>query len=248
MPPKPINMKGEKHGMLTCLEYAGSRKGTGALWLCRCDCGNTKIVSRSDLIKADSGKGVRSCGCLAKKSLDQNRQQLIGNYKDISEQEFGYLTAIEPVDTSNDGKTIWSCRCECGNYIEVRINNLESGNTTSCGCRIMSKGEEKIFNLLIEAGIPFKREVRINYEDGSYGRFDFYINNRYVIEYDGIQHFEERDWGDPLELIQERDIKKNEYCQQHNIPLIRIPYTKYDTLTINDLILEKKEKQDERYI
>ena len=30
---------------------------------------------------------------------------------------------------------------------------------------------------------------------------------------------------------------KNEYCIKHNIPLIRIPYTHYENLKIEDLLL-----------
>jgi len=31
---------------------------------------------------------------------------------------------------------------------------------------------------------------------------------------------------------------KNTYCKEHNIPLIRIPYTHYNDLCIEDLLLE----------
>lgn len=33
----------------------------------------------------------------------------------------------------------------------------------------------------------------------------------------------------------------NNICKNNNIPLIRIPYTKLDTLCINDLLLETTE-------
>ena len=33
-------------------------------------------------------------------------------------------------------------------------------------------------------------------------------------------------------------MKKNEYCKKHNIPLIRIPYTIRNKITINDLKLD----------
>jgi len=29
---------------------------------------------------------------------------------------------------------IWRCRCDCGNARAVQLNNLRSGNTSSCGC------------------------------------------------------------------------------------------------------------------
>ena len=68
-------------------------------------------------------------------------------------------------------------------------------------------------------------------------RFDFYVNNQYLIEFDGIQHFiQSKNW-EPLEDTQYRDNIKNQWCKENNIPLIRIPYTKLNTLTIDDLLL-----------
>lgn len=59
------DIKGQRFGRLTVLEYAGiyrspSGGGRGALWKCQCDCGNIKIVQRGALI---NGLTV-SCKCL----------------------------------------------------------------------------------------------------------------------------------------------------------------------------------------
>lgn len=73
---------------------------------------------------------------------------------------------------------------------------------------------------------------------GGYYRFDFYVENKYLIEYDGIQHFSPGSGWNTLEQLkktQEKDKLKNLWCQQHNIPLIRIPYTHLDEITIEDL-------------
>jgi hypothetical protein len=77
-------------------------------------------------------------------------------------------------------------------------------------------------------------------------RFDFGIlddNNNliYLIEYDGEQHYNiTGGWSNQEHLnnLQQRDKIKNEYCLINNIPLIRIPYTKYNSLTIKDLLLQ----------
>ena len=73
----------------------------------------------------------------------------------------------------------------------------------------------------------------------------FFINNNYIIEYDGEQHFIEESFGDSKisgkeKLIKQKqyDAIKNEYCFSHNIPLIRIPYTHYKDIVIEDLQLE----------
>ena len=55
-----VDRLGNKCGKLTVLERAGSNKYKRALWLCRCECGNTKIVSSEHLRKG----AVKSCGCI----------------------------------------------------------------------------------------------------------------------------------------------------------------------------------------
>lgn len=51
---------------------------------------------------------------------------------DISGHVFGKLTALEVVGKSGR-ENVWLCRCECGNMTEVRLSNLRTGNTRSCG-------------------------------------------------------------------------------------------------------------------
>lgn len=41
-----------------------------------------------------------------------------------------------------------------------------------------------------------------------------------------------------VELIQKRDEYKNNWCKEHHIPLIRIPYTHKNNLCLEDLLLE----------
>ena len=65
-------------------------------------------------------------------------------------------------------------------------------------------------------------------------RFDLYLPDRNMcIEYDGIHHFESIRFGNMSEqqaqerflIQQQHDNIKDEYCETHNIHLIRIPYT-----------------------
>ncbi len=54
-----IDRTGQRHGRLVVLERRPNR-GARARWLCRCDCGNTKVIG------ADAMYGsTLSCGCLA---------------------------------------------------------------------------------------------------------------------------------------------------------------------------------------
>jgi hypothetical protein len=69
------DLTGQEFGRLTVIERAGSKSGH-ALWLCRCNCGNTTKVFSGDLIK----KSTRSCGCLKSEWLktDKNHQRKAG--------------------------------------------------------------------------------------------------------------------------------------------------------------------------
>lgn len=135
---------------------------------------------------------------------------------------------------------------DCGNPKQISVlgDNLRRGHTQSCGCERRSHGELKIAQLLSENNIPFEQEVvMFKYTNGANAKFDFYVNNQYLIEYDGETHYKYnlRGWHneEQLKAQQERDMIKTQWCKEHNIPLIRIPYTKYETLCIEDLLLRE---------
>lgn len=165
--------------------------------------------------------------------------------KDITNQRFGKLVAKKYAYTDNNKKSIWLCECDCGNKeVYIASNSLLAGKTQSCGC-LRSKGEEKISFLLQENNFSFVKEKTFEdcrYPETNYpARFDFYVNNSYLIEYDGIQHFNANGgWNDKKHFnkTQEQDAFKNEYCKKNKIPLIRIPYYHLDKLEVTDLVLE----------
>lgn len=111
-----------------------------------------------------------------------------------------------------------------------------------------SKGEQKIINILQRNGITFRREVSFKGLNGEHGkplRFDFLVRDpktmaTFLLEFDGKQHFEFTPYFHKKKADFHRqqawDIKKNRFCLEHNIPLIRIPYWALDTLTWRDII------------
>ena len=70
--------------------------------------------------------------------------------------------------------------------------------------------------------------------------FDFYIDNKYIIEYDGKQHYDPKyAWNSfQYEQTKNHDEMKTQWCKKNNIPLIRIPYTHLNELCLDDLKLE----------
>ena len=183
---------------------------------------------------------TKSCGCQSLK----NRKKYNISKGDI----FGYLTIIKETRRDSRGRGFFLCQCQCGNITEVRRDMLTSGNTISCGCKkFQSKGQELIKKLLQQNNIPFEREKIFNscrFPDTNYpARFDFYVNNSYIIEFDGQQHFKNKIskssffTKEKIQKIKQHDKFKDQWCKQNNIPLIRIPYTKLKSLTIKDLLL-----------
>lgn len=232
------DLTGKRFSKLTVIDKTTNRDIRGnVMWLCQCDCGNKKEIASADLI---SGK-IKSCGCLSKECL-QLGQGL--NFKDLTGQKFGKLIVLKRCeDKVIQGRKFvqWICKCSCGRETKVLASNLKNGNTESCGfCGNNSHGNNKISILLDEAKISYEREKRFpDCRDKSLLPFDFYVNNEYLIEYDGIQHFkEEKGLFADYENIHRRDNIKTNWCKENNIPLIRIPYTHYEKLNLEDLLLE----------
>lgn len=50
-------------------------------------------------------------------------------FKDRTNIKYGKLTALEYL-----GKSMWRCKCDCGNEKIVYGGHLENGHTKSCGC------------------------------------------------------------------------------------------------------------------
>ena len=235
----PKDLTGKKFGRLQVLSLAGTDRKQNTIWHCRCECGKYTDVVRYDLTSGHT----QSCGCLQK---ERTSQACRISDKSLENKKFGKLTVLSNVKISNTGHgTLRECKCECGNIIYVHTSDLISGHTQSCGCQNQSRGEEKIEKILLENNIPFEKEKTFSSckfpDTQALARFDFYVDNKYLIEYDGIQHFQTGtgifDSEEKFQKIQKRDSFKTHWCKENNIPLIRIPYTKYENLTIKDLLL-----------
>ena len=235
--PKQLNLIGQTFGRLTVIEKTDLRKRGSVIWKCKCACGKEHLVATPALTTGQS----KSCGCLHKEIVSQTMSKA---HDEIIGQRFGKLIALrkDKNHKAANGSYMIECKCDCGNIVFVPLSNLQNHHTNSCGCLNMSIGELKIYQLLTENNIPFEQEKK--FEDcrspiTNYPlRFDFYVNNQYLIEYDGRQHQEaDGGWGEPLENIIARDAYKTKWCKEHNIPLIRISYKDYENLTIQDLLL-----------
>lgn len=67
------DISGQKFGRLTAKHVAGIyEKSKITIWHCECECGNTKDVMRTSLIRG----GTTSCGCY-------NQERIFGGYEEI---------------------------------------------------------------------------------------------------------------------------------------------------------------------
>ena len=98
-----------------------------------------------------------------------------------------------------------------------------------------SRGEMKIEEILIAAGVNFKEEYSFKdllSNNGRPLRFDFAIFDDdgdldFLIEFQGEQHYVAKSkFGgiSGLRKQQYNDMQKRIYCQKHNITLVEIPY------------------------
>ena len=99
----------EKEQRLTIIEPAiySSKKGKAYNgYLCKCKCGNTKVVKRTDF---DNGK-IRSCGCLI---ADFNKTKIGNTYSRLRKK---VLFKNEPSPDFKRIKRIWkNMKSRCGN-------------------------------------------------------------------------------------------------------------------------------------
>ncbi len=101
------DLTGQAFGRLTVLRRAtaedrGRPKDAVRHYLCRCSCGQEKIVDGYNLRKGLS----TSCGC---KSAETRLGAHIGRHKDVTGQRFGRLTALSFVR-----RDTWRFACSCG--------------------------------------------------------------------------------------------------------------------------------------
>lgn len=236
------SMLGQVFGKLTVIERDISKPsghGCGSYWVCKCECGNKVSVARSQLARGRT----RSCGCLRKDVL-QKRNSL-----DITGRHFGYLIAKENTYQKNTHNSfIWRCECSnCGNTeYYCSVEDLQSGKVNSCGCKHKSLGEQKIEEILIKNNIIFHSQQKFDdlVSDKNYPlKYDFSIldDNKKIIrliEFDGEQHYNKNSFYYSEYQIKQDKIK-NQYANQHNIPLVRIPYNELDNLSLELIFSDK---------
>ena len=207
--------------------------------LIQCKCGNTFKVKWNHF-KNSCQRQCPKCG----QEKTANARRLDNEYVKNYIEKYGckLLSKYKNYDTKI------KIQCKCGNTFETLFCIFKDYDVHECKmCReknkSTSKGETKIEQWLINNNIKYKTQY--TFDDCKHTRklrFDFAILNKndevkMLIEFDGKQHFGIGMFSDDTEkmleeyqILKQSDNDKNEYCFKNCIPLLRIPYSKYNKL------------------
>lgn len=142
------------------------------------------------------------------------------------------LTPFDVV-AGTDKKVWWVCEsCKHEWETSVRGRTIKGSGCPSC---LESNGEKRVEIILNEIKINYEIQKRFDKcKNIKKLSFDFYLPQyNALIEYDGEQHFKSMDFfGGNKSFVetQKRDKIKNSFTLENNIPLLRIPYTKFDSI------------------
>lgn len=189
--------------------------------------------------KHREGRGCPECGReqLKKTMIDRCGADFIRKCKMIHGNNRYDYSKVEYNGSAK--KVLIKCN-ECGN----EFYQTASGHLSGYGCIFCSESHmEKRFRTKLESfglihGVDFYKEYSFPDLFGINKcplRYDFFIPSKnLLIELDGIQHYESGDHGkliiseEKFAGIKERDKKKNDYANNHDIKLLRIRYDKFD--------------------
>jgi hypothetical protein len=155
---KLIDLTGQRFGKLIVIEKVNKPehlKGHNTFWLCKCDCGNKKIIVGDSLKR----KETNSCGCYRAEIAEiagrarlpygqASMNALFGNYKatanrknlifSLSKEEFLEITSQKCFYCGLEPSNINKSKGNNGDYIYSGIDRLDNtkgyieGNVVSC--------------------------------------------------------------------------------------------------------------------
>lgn len=191
-------------------------------------CGRIYDRQAGDILQ---GKGCKFCGFGTTKDTQWFKEKVYEMYQ----EEYTVLGEYISTDT-----TILMRHNKCGKEYSIRPIDFIRG--TRCKCESTSKGEKIIEIFLRFNKIKFKQQY--TYEDCKNKArlpFDCAVKDNngqviFLIEFDGIQHYEPIYGEEQFVDTKYNDATKNSYCEDNNIPLVRIPF--WDMDKINNILID----------
>lgn len=139
----------------------------------------------------------------------------------------------EDVTECSNANVQWQCST-CKFIWKTRVSHRSNGH--GCPKCRQSKGEQRIERLLVEKGYRFKRQWRFkSCRDKRPLPFDFVVKKEggvVAIEYQGELHYKAAFGDENLKKTMEHDRAKREWCEQHRLPLLVIPFSEFDRVEV----------------
>jgi len=170
------------------------------------------------------------CPYCANKLADSTNS-LLAKHSELADQwhSRNELSANE-VNYKTWKKYWWLGKCGHEWEASVRCRTLRGNGCPTCQ---ESKGEKQVEKVLNSLNLSYVKQKRFpNCKDKRTLPFDFYLDElNILIEYQGKQHYEPLFFGGDcnnlFELIKKHDTIKENWCNENEIKLIAIPYTKF---------------------
>lgn len=204
----------------------------------RCSCGHLREISMNSVLYQEFSGLCAECS--VRRQHDTSRL----NIEDVS-----VLLAVRGLtllsERYENAKSPLLVRCRCGREFETTYDMVVSGvKKPCCGVcsRRISSGELSIAEWLSANGFQYEREKTFPGcgEHKQRYRFDFYLpKENLCIEFDGQNHFrivnysgraDEAHLTQVLWDTQERDFRKDKFCAENGIDILRISYDEFNQI------------------
>lgn len=159
------DMTGKKVGKLTAIKRVGSDHKNHALWLCECECGNTRIVRAYSL----KGKNAtKSCGCVTVKDLLKPSQKVFRDivytdlvrYAIVEQACKDYEWAIRYLNRlDHPGLTLSLTQRENVEKARMFLDNCERFFRGAWFARLVDLDGEKMIETLRKRAVEEKRAI-----------------------------------------------------------------------------------------
>lgn len=180
------------------------------------------------------GNGCQECGIATiKKKLSLSVEDFIKRANSTHEGKYDYSKVKY---TNNSTKVCIICP-KHGEFWQIPNSHLQGQGCPKCS---ESLGEKKIDFILNKYAIEYERQYKIITDLKLFGKqgcfiVDFYLpKENLIIEYNGIQHYEEVKYfhkkDNSFEKQKARDRKLKKWCEDNNIKLLVIKYTQKERI------------------
>lgn len=186
------------------------------------ECGHEFLVRPNKFLS----KGTRcpQCNAVNIRTADEFEELF---YQIVDKDEYQLLSKF-----TNTRAKIRILHKKCGTEFEMKVSNFLFRGSRCPNC-YNSRGENIVKATLDDIGATYQKEYKIpECKRVNPLPFDFALLDgdelKGLIEYDGEQHYKPVDFFGGEERFayrQENDGIKTGYCKEHNIPLLRIPYS-----------------------